>query len=210
MHLWTRTIQVDVRQGPDAFPFVADVARWARSATGLEIVPWTGLYGVPLGTIVYSAEVDSQAAMAAALATLAANPADRRIGDSARAFHCGGGQDAIGEIVSVAGPGGTVGNFASVVIARCPMGRIAEATTWGIDILSHGSKLTGLDGSFVRSLYGPGARTFAWISLAETMDEVDDAAAALAADASYLERIDDAGPLFLPGSPSQHLLRRLS
>jgi hypothetical protein len=42
------------------------------------------------------------------------------------------------------------------------------------------------------------------------MDEVDCAAAALAADARYLERIGDADPLFLAGSASHRLLRRLS
>jgi hypothetical protein len=46
--------------------------------------------------------------------------------------------------------------------------------------------------------------------LAETMEEVDIATASLAADGTYLERIDDAGPLFLPGSASQRLLRRLT
>jgi hypothetical protein len=42
------------------------------------------------------------------------------------------------------------------------------------------------------------------------MDEVDGSAAGLAVDATYRERIDDTGPLFLPGSASQRLLRRLS
>ena len=49
-----------------------------------------------------------------------------------------------------------------------------------------------------------------WIMLAETMEEVDIATGSLAADGTYLERIDDAGPLFLPDSTSQHLLRRLT
>ena len=93
-------------------------------------------------------------------------------------------------------------------MAQCAPGRIAEATAWGVDILSHASKLTGLDGFFVRNLYGPWA-TLVWISVAETMEEIDGAVAARAADATYLERIDDGGPLFHPGSASQRLLRRL-
>lgn len=77
------------------------------------------------------------------------------------------------------------------------------------DGISHASKMTGLDGSFLRALYGPWA-TLVWISLAETMEEVDIATASLSGDGTYLERIDDAGPLFLPGSASQRLLRRLA
>jgi hypothetical protein len=209
MHLWTRTSQVDGLQGAEAS--AVEIAQRATSATGLEVVPWAAVYGVPLGTVVYSAQVDSQAAMAAALTALASDGGyRRRIEESGGWCSWGRGEDAIGEVVSVAGPGGTAGNFALVAAAQCAMGRIAEATTWGIDILSHASKLTGLDGSLVRSLYGPWARTLVWISVAETMEEVDCSAAALAADTRYLERIDDGSPLFLPGSASQRLLRRLS
>jgi hypothetical protein len=119
------------------------------------------------------------------------------------------GEDAIGQLVSTSGPGGGTSRFASVVLGQCAPGRIAEATAWGVDILSHASKTTGLDGLFGRALYGPWA-SLVWISLAESMDELDDSTAALAADPTYAERVDDAGPLFLPGTTSQRLLRRLS
>ncbi len=210
MLLWTRTRQVDVMQGPEAFAFAADMARHAATITGLEVEPWTSVYGLPLGTVVYSVQVESQAAMAAALTTLAADEGYQRlIAESGRSLYTGPGEDAIGELVSAAGSGGTTGAIASVILAQCAPGRIAEATAWGADILSHASKVTGLDGSFFRGLYGPWA-TLVWISLAETMEEVDDAAASLAGDATYVERIDDAGPLFIPGSASQRLLRRLA
>jgi hypothetical protein len=189
MLLWTRTRQVD---GQDPASPV-ELAHHAAATTGLEVVPWAGVYGLPPGTVVYSARVESQSAMAAALPTLDGSP----------------GEDAIAELLSAAGSGGTTVRFASVVAARCAPGRIAEATAWGIDILSHASKATGLDGLFLRALYGPWA-SLAWISLAESMEEVDVAVAALAADPTYVERIDDAGPLFLPGSGTQLLLRRLS
>jgi hypothetical protein len=177
-----------------------DVARQAAAATGLDVVSWTSVYGLPLGTVVYSTRVQSQSAMAAALATLAAS--GRPLGD-------GPGEDAVGELVSAAGPGGSVGRYASVVVSQCAPGRMAEATAWGVDMLSHASKATGLDGLLLRGLYGPWA-SLVWISLAESMEEVDGSAAALAADPTYLERIDDAGPLFIPGAASQCLLRRLS
>jgi hypothetical protein len=200
MLLWTRTRQVDVGPGPGASAAVVDVARHAGAVTGLEVVPWASVYGLPLGTVVYSVQVESQSAMAGALATLASSDAT---------LDEGPGEDAIGELLSTAGSGESTARFASVVLARCAPGRIAEATAWGVDILSHASKATGLDGLFLRGLYGPWA-SLVWISLAESLEEVDDSAAALAADPTYVERIDDAGPLFLPGSTSQRLLRRLS
>jgi hypothetical protein len=111
--------------------------------------------------------------------------------------------------VSFAGSGESTGGLASVVVAQCAPGRIAEATAWGVDILSHASKVTGLDGSSSVPCTGPRRRSSgsAWPRL---MGRGRHATASLAADATYLERIDDAGPLFLPGSASQRLLRRLA
>jgi hypothetical protein len=210
MHLFTRTHQVDILQGPEALSSATDMARLASKVTGLEVTCWTSVFGLPLGTVVHSARVESQAAVADALATLSADPGYQQIVvESGWRLSTGPGEDAIAELVSSAGSGESTGNLASVVVAQCAPGRIAEATAWGVDILSHASKTTGLDGSFLRSLYGPWA-TLVWISLAETMEEVDIAAASLAADGTYIERIDDAGPLFLPGSASQRLLRRLA
>ena len=59
----------------------------------------------------------------------------------------------------------------------------------------------GLDGPFV---------TLVWFSLADTLEEADAADAAMSSDPSYLERIDQAGELFLPGTASQRLIRRLA
>jgi hypothetical protein len=190
---------MDGLRWPDACASAVEVAQQAAN-TGLEVVPWAIVYGLPRGTVVYSAQTESQSAVATALTRLA---------DSGGTLDDGAGEDAIGELVSTAGSGGTIARFASVVLAQCAPGRMAEATAWGVDILSHASKATGLDGLFLRSRYGPWA-SLVWISLAESMEEVDDSAAALAADPTYVERIDDAGPLFIPGSASQRLLRRLS
>ena len=210
MHLFTRARQVDILQGPEALILATDMAHLASKVTGLDVIPWTSVFGLPLGTVVYSAQVESQAAVADALAKLSADPGYQRlVAESGRRLYTGPGEDAIAELVSVAGSGESTGNLASVVVAQCAPGRIGEATAWGVDILSHASKTTGLDGSFLRALYGRWP-TLVWISLAETMEEVDIASASLAADGTYVERIDDAGPLFLAGSASQRLLRRLT
>jgi hypothetical protein len=209
MHLFTRTRTIDPAHAGDAHAFAVDMAQHASATTGLEVIPWATVYGGPVGTVSYSARVESQGAMGAALATLASDAGyQQRLADSVGRLFTGPVEDAIGELVSTAGPGGGTGSLASIVTAQCAPGRIAEAMAWGVDILSHHSKVTGLDGALVRSLYGPWA-TLGWISLADSWEDVDASTAALGADATYLERIDDAGQLFLAGSASQRLLRRL-
>jgi hypothetical protein len=209
MHLFTRTRTINTANTPEALAFSVEHAQYVSKVTGLEVIPWASVYGDPVGTISSSVRVESQAAMGAALATLAADAGyQKRVADAAGRLFVGSTEDVIGEFVSFAGSGGSDGSFATVITAQCAPGRIAEAMTWGVDILNHASKVTGLDGSFVRGLYGPWA-SVAWVNLAETLEEVDAAAAALAADATYLERVDDGGVLFLPGSANQRLIRRL-
>jgi len=210
MLLWTRTRQVEGASVRDALRAAAVVAEHASATTGLEVVPWASVYGMPLGTVVHSVRLESQAAMDAALSTLSADEGYQRVlHDHGRAFDPDAGEDAVGEVVSVAGTGGSTDRFVSVLSAQCAPGRLAEATAWGRDVLSHASKVTGLDGVLLRCLYGPWP-TLSWISLAESMEEVDVACSALAADGTYLERIDDGGPLFVAASTSQRLLRRLT
>jgi hypothetical protein len=43
------------------------------------VIPWAGVFGFPLGTVVYSARVESQAAVADALAKLSADPGYQRL-----------------------------------------------------------------------------------------------------------------------------------
>ncbi len=209
MHLFTRSRTIDPAHAGEAHAFALDMSRHASDATGLDIVPWVTAYGGAVGTVSYSARVESQTAMAAALATLAADAGyQRRISASVGVVFTGPVEDAIGEIVHLAGSGGSTGCLASVSTARCAPGRIAEAMAWAVDILSRHSKITGLDGALVRSLYGPGG-SLTWISLADSWEDVDASTAARNADATYLERIDDAGPLFLAGSAAHRLLRRV-
>jgi hypothetical protein len=209
MHLFTRTRTIDPAQAGEAYAFAVDMGRYAAATTGLEVVPWATVYGGAVGTLSYTARVDSQAEMAEALATLAVDAGyqERLAGWPGRALY-GPVEDTIGEFVSFAGSGRNAGTLASVTTAQCAPGRIAEAMAWAVDSLSHHSKVTGLDGALVRSLYGPRA-TLVWIHLADSWDDIDASSTTLTADATYLERVDDAGPLFLAGSAAQSLLRRL-
>ena len=209
MQLFTRTRTINVEHADDAHAFAVDMGQYVSATTGLDVVPWATVYGGAAGTVTYSARVDSQGAVAAALATLAADPGyQSRLATSVGHLFTGPVDDAFSEFVSFVGSGGNVGKLVSITTAQCAPGRTAEAMAWGVDILSHASKVTGLDGALVRALYGPYA-TLAWISLADTWDEVDASTVALAADATYLERIDDAGELLLAGTVSRRLLRRL-
>ena len=128
-------------------------------------------------------------------------------GEGARLFS-GPAEDVITQFVGMAGTGTNVGKYAALVTAQCAPGKIAKAMAWGIDIMNHVHKLTGLNTAMVRGLYGPWA-TVGWITLADSLEQVDAGEAATSGDASYIESVDGAGDLFSEGSASNRLIRRL-
>ena len=153
MNLFSRTATVDPAHAVEAMGFAVEIGRYVAKATGMELGVWTVLYGAPVGTVSWSARVDSHAAMGAATATLAADAEyQRRLTEAAPLF-AGPIEDLFLEFVATAGPGRPVGDVVSIVTAGCANGQIGAAMAWGVDIMQHVAGVTGNDVSFVRSLY---------------------------------------------------------
>lgn len=210
MHLFSRTATIDPEHTEHALEFCVEIAGYVSKATGLEVVPWMTLYGAPVGTVSWSCRVDSLAAMGAAQDKLAADSSYmKKVAKASDDLFDGPTEDTIGQFVAMVGSGKEIPQYATVVNAQCANGRIADAMAWGVDMTTRVNKLTGLDGSFVRGLYGPWA-SVAWISLADSLDAIEAGEAATAGDDGYLEQIDAGGDLFTPGSATQRLIRRLA
>lgn len=209
MQLFTRQATLARDQIQDGMAYAVEIAQYVSKKTGLEVNTWTTVYGGQLGSVSWSARVDSQAAMGAATDILAADSGfQERVAANSHRFD-GPLEDSIGEFVAFSGDGGPVRQYASIATAQCAGGKIADAMAWGVDVMQHVAKSTGSDGALVRGIYGPFA-TLVWISLYDTLEEVDAADRATSSDPTYLERLDQGGDLFLPGSASQRLIRRLS
>jgi hypothetical protein len=209
MHLFTRQATLARDQIQDGIAYAVDIAAYVSEKTGLEVNAWTTVYGGPLGSVSWSSRVDSQAAMGAATDALVADAGfQERVAANVHRFD-GPLEDSIGEFVALTGEPGPVRQYAGIVTAQCAAGKIADAMAWGVDIMQLSAKLTGTDHALVRPLYGPFA-TLVWIALFDTLEEADLLETARASDPTYLERLDQGGDLFVPGSATQRLIRRLS
>jgi hypothetical protein len=209
MHLFTRQATLAADEIQDGMAYAVEVAGYVGKKTGLEVNAWSTVYGAPLGSVSWSARVDSQAAMGAAQETLVTDPGfQERLAANRHRFD-GAPEDSIGEFVALSGEPGPVRQYAGIVTAQCAGGKIAEAMAWGVDIMQLSAKLTGADHALVRPLYGPFA-TLVWIALFDSLDEADAIETARSSDPTYLERLDQSGDLFVPGSATQRLIRRLS
>lgn len=208
MHLFTRQAMFARDQIADGLAYAVDIAQYVGKTTGLEVNAWAALYGAPLGTVSWSARVDSQAAMGAASATLLADAGyQKRLAANLHRFD-GHAEDLIGEVVAVSGDA-SPSQYVTIVTAQCALGKIADSMAWGVDIMQHAAKLSGAASTLVRGLYGPFG-TLVWLATYDSLEQVDKAGAALSSDPAYLERLDQGGDLFVPGSGTQRLIQRLS
>ena len=208
MYLFARTSTAKPDRVLEALAFATEIGAKVTSITGIEVRTWSAVYGAPINTISWTTRVDSQAAMGEAGEKLLADPGYLDSVAQASELFDGAPEDMLADIVAMAGNGGHSGEIASIVSAQVAGGKIAESMAWGVDMLNHVAGITGRDGLFTRSMYGPWA-SVGWISLANTMDEVDAATAAMASDPEYLTKVDSGSDLFLPGSGHQVLSRRI-
>ncbi|WP_426573403.1 hypothetical protein [Aquihabitans sp. McL0605] len=193
----------------DATAFAIDIAAQVHTITGVEVHTWSLLYGGPINSVAWTATVESHAEMGAIGEKLMADPGYvTRIGESAELFESAP-EDALTEVVATVNESPTLGEYASVVTAQCAEGKIADAMGFGVDILNHVAKVTGLPSMLTRSLYGPWA-SMSWITLASSLDAVDAANAAMGADPEYIQKVDGSAGLFLPNSGSSILSQRIA
>lgn len=210
MKLFTRMRTIDPEHMQEALTCAVEIAQYVSETTHLQVIPWISVYGAPVGTVSYTTRVESLAAMGVAQETLAADAGyQQRLRDQVGRCFQGPTEDVIAQFVDMAGTASNTGRYASVVTAQCAGGKIAEAMAWGVDIMNHVAKVAEMDVALVRGLYGPWA-TLGWVSVVDTLEEVDAAEAATTNDPTYIDSIDQAGELFVPGSVHQRLLRRLA
>ncbi len=207
MYLFSRTRTANPARVAEAQTWAAEAAAQVTKTTGVTITPWTCLFGLPAGSLSWSARLESHAEVTAIQEKVALDKTYAKLLEKAPELFVGPAQDHLVEFVAMAGTP-NAGRYASLVRAQCAGGHVGEVMAWGVDTMQHVAKITGLPSSFVRSLYGEWGGV-GWIMLADSMADIDNANKAIAADTGYIERVDLAGTFFHPGSASQVLLQNL-
>lgn len=201
-------------EGPpqDVAPWAMEITGLANDRTELDVTLWQGAFGGPIGTLVWSSLVENLTALEAATDTLAADEGYLALLARAQDWVRTPGQDSLLRVVHVAGgdyvrPG--VGGYAEVTMATPAEGKARAAGEFGVAMADYHAEVTHASALFCSSDYGPFGE-LRWLALYDSAAHVDEAAQAIAKDTEYQERIDDAGDLFLEGSGTQALARRIA
>lgn len=191
-------------------PWVMDITQYVNSHGTIPVTCWTGNFGYPIGTVAWSAMVESQAALEAATAPLLGDSGYLDLLDQAAELTSVPGNDLLREVLYGApGEPPAVGAVATITTATAAVDRMGDALGWAVEIAQFVENTIGSPVAVLTDVYGTmGGVT--WIGSAADAAASDAARAKLAGNADYLKRVEATKELFIPGSGRVGMVSRIA
>jgi hypothetical protein len=212
MHLFSRVGVVT--GGPvETLEWAVNITARVNQAMDIEVSLWQGQFGNPLGTVAWSALVESRAQLAEETLKLAADQGYLDLVGQGQAF--AGAipfEDSLRTMVHMTAEPAEpppLGAWAEITTAVPMAGKIAAAMAWGVEISDYHAAVTGSPVMFLADDYGTFGQV-GWIAVHADAAAADAAAAAVMADADYAAKVDGAGDLFVPGQSNRSSTVRLA
>lgn len=211
MHLFSRA--VTMRGNPrDTVPYAKEICALVNERSPFDVSLWQGLFGVPVGTVVYSAIIESRATFLAGQAQLLGDDDYLDLIDRGTEYLVTPPEDRLVSIVHSSGgelQRAGVGAAATVTAAQIEVDRSTEAIGWSVGMADLVAHTTGVPVHLGAVQHGPFGE-LQWTSTVSDIAEVDRTVELLNKDEDYLARLDSATGLFVPGSGRQLLLLRIA
>jgi hypothetical protein len=196
MFLYTRRATLKNGNTRKAMDFALKITEKANKVSGLDVSLYSEVYSPNAGALVWSAFVPDLATLEAGTDKLQGDDGFVKLIDEGAAFVQEGIADGLSMLVSgTPDPNRTV-NYATVVQTACSNGNIGHGIEVGIEIAQRAEKITGVPTLFMATVTGPYSGV-AWITGVADIQSVEAAQAALVADVSFGEFIDqEAGGVY--------------
>lgn len=189
---------------------VAAIRDAAATATGQAWWAWAVVAGRPYGSFMLSTRFDDLAALIAGQQAAASHPDFQAVAGGAYGdLASGPAVTNASDVVAMTGEPAPPKQFIGVTQAQIAGGRLSDALAWSGRVIEHVKSVTGVDGSLVTSTAGTMFRV-GFIVGVDTAPELDTISEALAADATYLGMIDEAGDLFVTGSSERVIAMQMA
>jgi hypothetical protein len=199
MFLFSRV--VTLKGGPRKIgPMATTITNYINANSAIGSSCWAATFGYPLGTLIWSNRVESQASFASATAGLLADPGYLDLAEQAEAMSAGPAQDRLVEIVhgSPSAPP-ALGSVVLQTTAAAVIDRMADAVAWSVEIAHHVEGVTGSPVFVTIDVFGQ-MGTIGWLGITPDLAASDTARAKVGADPGYLERLGASKGLFISGS----------
>ena len=147
-----------------AMPWAVGITEYVNAHGSLPVTCWAGNFGYPIGTVAWSAMVESQAALVAGTGQLLADPGYLDLLDGAADLIAAPGHDLLREVLYGApGDPPPVGSLVNVTTATAVVDRMADALGWAVEIAQHVENVIGSPVMVLTDVFGT-MGGIAWIS----------------------------------------------
>ncbi|MEZ5144273.1 MAG: hypothetical protein R2726_17380 [Acidimicrobiales bacterium] len=164
-----------------------------NQSTDLEVGLWATSFSEGFGTVSWTTFVPDLTALEAATDKLQVDDGYLQATDDGAALSVGGADDALFEVVHGEPDPSADPQYVTAVRAVCASGGIANGMVLGVELAQRAEAITGLSTMFVRNLTGAYAGV-GWLTGYPSIEALEAAQAALAADPGWVEMIDARAP----------------
>ena len=181
-------------------PWATEITAYVNAHTDLHVSLWAADFGYPIGTMAWSARVESQAAFVGAIAPLLADDGYLDLLETAATLVSAPGEDSMRELVyGTPGEPPPLGAVARLTTATAEADRIGDAIGWAVEIAQYVAGVMESPVSVFTEMFG-GMGRIVWIGSQANIVAAEAAAAKGAGDVGYLSRLAASKGLFIPGS----------
>jgi hypothetical protein len=209
MQLFTRQVLLNPAHVRAGTAQALEMNRYVNEKTNLQTSLFQVLAGAPLGTLTFAFRTESYAASTTESDKLLQSDEYMQKVESGAQFFVGNPEDQVGTILhetgTIVGPPAA----ASVVSATIEISQAAAAVAWAIELADFTSKLTGVPGTVVSSDFGQYGRV-AWFAYGSSLGQLEESTIQTNNDPGFAERLGKSAGLFVSGSGSSLLSRKIA
>ena len=210
-YLFTRQLRLAPGNLLDSMAWSAKITEKVNAISEMPVSLWTTVFSPKLGTLSWTVAVEELSQLEALDAKLMADSGYTALADEGARYTSDAGVDDTLINVIHADPDAATGDrqYAGAVQAVLAPGHAARGIELGVEIAQRAKKITGSPCSFGASqtgVYG----AVVWIALYDSVDQVQKAGEALAADKGLSELLDkEASKAYQASGSTQTMYRRV-
>jgi hypothetical protein len=208
-YLFTRSVQLARANLLDSMAWAVRITEKANAISETPVLLWTSAMSPDVGRLTWSTAVEDLSSVMALQDKLGADPSYVDLVEEGTRFTDGtGATDGLVSFVHADRDGVESAQFSAVVRAVLAPGAWGSGTVLGVEIAQRAKAVTGRPTSFGVSQSGTYGEV-GWITLYDSIDQVQAANEALAADAGFAALLDANAGTWIPGSGTQVINRRV-
>lgn len=214
MYLFTRTARLGPGNQAAAANWAMMVTEKVHQITDLDVSLWVPVFSPGVTTLTWVTAVEELGQLETADAKLTADTGFQMLVDEGTRFMLPGTtiDDALAQFVTpvtAPAPDAPRTNYAVVVTATLAPGGMAKGVEVGLKIAEQAKKTTGLDEAFLVGITGSYGQV-QWIGDCETVEQMQAALEAIAADTKLITIIDNEGSKVFRPDAEQICYRRVA